>query len=323
MDLRVGDTVMFGPPGQPKTKGTVLRLGAKIRIKQAFAAHGQPAGTEWNVPATPGYIEVTWRKEEPVFGGAAGRSSTPVSKGGRYHPPKPAPRRSSRPPPPPRRSSRPPPPPAPRSLAPARPGHAPPSGDLSSHRETIAFAHEMLHQWAIPNYKVDFSGRFTRRMGQCDFRHRVISYSTPLWPLATPEQRRQTAIHEVAHAVTRDRHGTVSPHGKEWRAQMVAMGASPKRTHNVNRESVKRTRGDTVTMVCCGGAPFRVTLKKAHGLVTRGGRCRACQQPPVFATAADRTMYETWARRSAGGLIIRQNSCRCGAHSLECGLVSR
>jgi len=320
MNLHVGDIVMFGPPGKPKTKGTVVRLGAKIRIRQEFAAHGQPAGTEWNVPATPGYIEITWRAGEPVFGGAAGRATGPVSTGGNYHPPK----RSSRPPPPPRRSSRPPPPPPRPTAAPARPGHAPPSGDLLSHRETIAFAQDLLRQWAIPNYRVVFSNRFTRRMGQCDFRAREIAYSAPLWPLATPEQRRQTTIHEVAHAVTRDRHGAAAAaHGREWKAQMVAMGASPKRTHNVNRESVKRTRGDTVAMVCCGGTPFRVTLKKAHGLMTRGGQCRSCRQPPVFAAAADRAAYDAWVRRTAGGLIIRQNSCRCGSHSLECGLVSR
>jgi len=315
MDLRVGDTVMFGPPGKPKTKGTVVRLGAKIRIKQAFAAHGQPAGTEWNVPATSDYIEVTWRGEEPIFGGAAGRSSVPVSKGGNYHPPK----RTSRPPPPARKASRPPPP---QPVRVAAPGKAPPSGDLLSHKDTIAFAHELLRQWAIPNYKVFFSNKFTRRMGQCDFRHREISYSAPLWPLASAEQRRQTTIHEVAHAVTRDRHGAaVAPHGKEWKAQMVAMGAMPKTTHNVNREGVARSRGDTVAMVCCG-TTFRVTLKKAHAFMTKRGRCRFCQQPPVFASAADRASYDAWMR-STGGLIIRPNSCRCGAHALECGLVSR
>ena len=99
MNLRVGDTVMFGPPGKAKVKGVVVRLGAKVRIRQDGAAFGQSAGTEWNVP--PDYIEVTGA----VFGGAAGRATGPVSTGGRYHPPK----RSSRPPPP-RRSSRPPPP---------------------------------------------------------------------------------------------------------------------------------------------------------------------------------------------------------------------
>jgi predicted SprT family Zn-dependent metalloprotease len=317
MNLRIGDTVLFGPPGEAKAKGVIVRLGAKTRIRQLGAAHGQPEGTEWNVPSTSAYITVI----TPAFGGAAGRGSVPVSKGGRYHPPEPKPRRSSRPPPPPRRSSRPPPPP--RSTAsPARPGHAPPSGDLSSHRETIAFAHDLLRQWAIPNYKVMFSNRFTRRIGQCNFRAREIGYSAPLWPLATAEQRRQTTIHEVAHAVTRDRHGAVAAHGKEWKAQMVAMGVPPKRTHDVNRESIRRTRGDTVAMTCCGNAPFRVMLKKAHALVTLGGRCRACQQAPVFASAADRTAYNTWLYVDTP-LRIRPNSCLCGAHSLECGLVSR
>jgi SprT protein len=303
--LHVGDTVLFGPPGKTKAKGIVVRLGPKARIRQLGEAHGQPAGTEWNVPSTPDYIEVI---SEAVFGGAAGRGSVPVSKGGHFHPP---PRRSSRPPPPPARTS---------AIPAARPGHAPPSGDLASHRETIDFAHALLRQWAIPNYKVVFSNRFTRRMGQCDFRKREIGYSAPLWPRATPEQRRQTTIHEVAHAVTRDRHGDrVAAHGREWKAQMVAMGASPKRTHNVNREGIRRTRSDTIVMLCCGD-PFRVTLKKAHALVTRGGRCRGCGERPVFASAEDRHQYEQWAR---GGFSIRQNSCVCGAHSLECGLVSR
>ena len=73
MNLRVGDTVMFGPPGKPKVKGVVVRLGAKVRIRQNGAAFGQSAGTEWNVP--PDYIEAT----EAVFGGAAGLSIRPNS----------------------------------------------------------------------------------------------------------------------------------------------------------------------------------------------------------------------------------------------------
>jgi hypothetical protein len=101
---------------------------------------------------------------------------------------------------------------------------------------------------------------------------------------------------------------------------MRAMGAEPKRTYDVQRDSLRRTRSDTVAMVCCGAATFRVTLKKAHVLLTRGGRCRACHQPPVLASDADRRLYEAWVQ---GGLRIRPNSCRCGAHSLECGLVLR
>jgi predicted SprT family Zn-dependent metalloprotease len=300
--LNVGDRVRFGPPGKAKAEGKVVRVsGSKARIKQLQEAHGQPTGTEWNVPMTPEYVEITARNIYGTPSPKSARKST-LSK----------PKRTSRPPPP--RST------PPRAAPATGPGRAPPSGDLLSHRETIDFAHELLRQWSIPNYKVVFSNKFTRRMGQCDFRHREIAYSAPLWPLATAEQRRQTTIHEVAHAVTKDRHGDVAPHGKEWKAQMVAMGASPSRTHKVNRDSVKRSRADTVGMTCCGGAPFRITMKKAHAILTRRGRCKACQQAPVFATAADRTRYEAWAR---GGLNIRPNSCLCGAHSLECGLVSR
>jgi len=50
MNLRVGDTVMFGPPGKPLVRGKVLRVGEKTLVRQLSSGHGQPAGTEWNVP---------------------------------------------------------------------------------------------------------------------------------------------------------------------------------------------------------------------------------------------------------------------------------
>lgn len=302
MPLRVGEAVMFGPPGTAKIRGLVMRAGTNTaRVQQVGAGHGKPSGTEWNVPLE--FIKTFAKEPKPK------RTS----------------RREPKPKEPKRTSRRVQSPPARTSSAPLAPGHAPRSGDLATHRDTIDFAHELLRQWAIPNYHVNFSGKFTSRMGQCNFLHREITFSTPLWPLATPEQRRNTTIHEVAHAVTRDRHGAaVAAHGREWAAQMVAMGAPPKSRHNIDTSSVKRKRADTVAMVCCGGSPTQITLKRAHRLVTMRGTCKACSQPPVFASASDRKKYEDWLSDTlSSSLKIRPNSCRCGAHSLECGLVLR
>jgi hypothetical protein len=71
MNLHVGDTVMFGPPGKPRVPGKVLRVGKEALIRQTAPGHGQPAGTEWNVPTS--YVEVA--REAP-----SRRSSKPKTK---------------------------------------------------------------------------------------------------------------------------------------------------------------------------------------------------------------------------------------------------
>jgi len=73
MNLHVGDIVLFGPPGEPRVPGKVLRAGKKALIRQTAFGHGQPVGTEWNVPATSAYVEVA--REVP-----SRRSSKPKPK---------------------------------------------------------------------------------------------------------------------------------------------------------------------------------------------------------------------------------------------------
>jgi hypothetical protein len=65
MNLHVGDTVMFGPPGKPRVSGKVLRAGKKALIRQTAPGHGVSVGTEWNVPATSAYIEVAREAPPP------------------------------------------------------------------------------------------------------------------------------------------------------------------------------------------------------------------------------------------------------------------
>jgi predicted SprT family Zn-dependent metalloprotease len=103
---------------------------------------------------------------------------------------------------------------------------------------------------------VEFNGRFTARMGDarvrdtghqagCHFTGR-IRLSKPLWPRATPEERRSTTIHETCHIVQRYRELKAGrprsdAHGFVWKALMIECGLTPKRCHKVNRDGLKRT----------------------------------------------------------------------------------
>lgn len=67
--------------------------------------------------------------------------------------------------------------------------------------------------------------RAKRRAGACHFTDRRIGLSRHLTPVHTPEQVRDTVLHEIAHAHAGPRAG----HGPRWQAAAVAIGASPRR----------------------------------------------------------------------------------------------
>lgn len=77
--------------------------------------------------------------------------------------------------------------------------------------------------------------RKTSTMGTAHHKTLTIKLSaSALWRRASPEKRRNTVVHELAHLVNRWTHGKkVKPHGREWRQIMSAMGEDPKRCHTV------------------------------------------------------------------------------------------
>lgn len=161
-----------------------------------------------------------------------------------------------------------------------------PSASRTRDAQQIAIdqTRDLLRRWGVTGWTVTFNRRQTRAMGLANLRAKTIKYSPQLWERATAAQRSQTVIHEVAHAIVREQYGySVKPHGKEWKAQMRAMGVEPRRTHSVSREGLKRKRKDTIEMVCCG-KQFRVTLKRA----VKGLRCKCDGTPPRPATSEDR-----------------------------------
>ena len=94
----------------------------------------------------------------------------------------------------------------------------------------------------VGTISVSFNGRFTSRMGDAHYSNKAIRLSKPLWPIASPEERLQTIIHEACHIVADHLYNRrfIQAHGREWKRLMIRMGCDPKRCHNVPTESIKK-----------------------------------------------------------------------------------
>lgn len=71
-----------------------------------------------------------------------------------------------------------------------------------------------------------------RRLGACHYQTRRITMSRYLVQNCDDAEVRETLLHEIAHALTPGHH-----HDSVWRAKLVSMGGTGKRTHSV--ETVK------------------------------------------------------------------------------------
>jgi SprT protein len=85
-----------------------------------------------------------------------------------------------------------------------------------------------------------FNARFGAKMGDAFYAKKLVRFSAPLWPRATPEQREQTVKHEACHLIAFDLEGyPAKGHGEHWAKCMRAAGLDPKRCHSVDTTGVK------------------------------------------------------------------------------------
>lgn len=97
---------------------------------------------------------------------------------------------------------------------------------------------------------VTTSAKFSKRMGDARCTHwsktepagRIRLSRGPLWRRASPAERRQTVIHELAHILADAFANRHTRHGPEWKAMMRQLGAEPDRCHLVGREGLRRQR---------------------------------------------------------------------------------
>lgn len=98
----------------------------------------------------------------------------------------------------------------------------------------------------LDSTKIEWSHRFTSRIGDATWsscgRH-LIRLSEVLWPVSSPEERRETIVHEACHIFIFENHGgslaSCEPHGADWIEAMAACGyKNPSIYHHVDRTPV-------------------------------------------------------------------------------------
>ena len=70
--------------------------------------------------------------------------------------------------------------------------------------------------------------RARRRFGACWPKRKRITLSRVLTEMNAEDQVHDTILHELAHALTFERHGRVRSHGPEWKAIARSLGATPR-----------------------------------------------------------------------------------------------
>jgi SprT protein len=117
-------------------------------------------------------------------------------------------------------------------------------------------------------------------------RHCCIRYNPWIFAGHFEEHLADTVPHEVAHFIVHEVFGRrgVKPHGEEWRTLMVAFGANPRATFQLDLEGIPCRRQRTHAYRCdCQQHEVSTTR---HNRILRGaGRyhCRHCEAELVYA----------------------------------------
>jgi len=98
------------------------------------------------------------------------------------------------------------------------------------------------------NLHLEMKSRFVRKIADARFHGMRIRFSTKYWEVMTPQGRRDTVFHEVAHIVVKYNYyflnqpteicGEPNPHGEEWKSLMIKCGKSPKRKTDLGKRSL-------------------------------------------------------------------------------------
>lgn len=123
--------------------------------------------------------------------------------------------------------------------------------------------------------------------GQANGRQNFIRFNRELAERYPDEFVAQTVPHELAHLVAFKKFGgRIRPHGREWQAVMIALGAEPRRTHRFEVTPVRKLK--RFAYQChCPDSEYQLTAIR-HNRIQRGHMyvCKRCLQPLEPKTAA-------------------------------------
>ena len=169
--------------------------------------------------------------------------------------------------------------------------------DYITQNEAIELINETFIKCGQPDLvgkvSVSFNNRFTSRMGDALYIRRndrgQIRLSRPLWGYATPEERRNTIIHEACHILAdRDNEKKFNPeftrrrvkrvgHGSLWRRYMRRAGIKRiERCHAVKHPPLRRPT--KTYKAYCGCRDWHLTANRV-GRMNNGRTytCKACK----------------------------------------------
>jgi len=111
------------------------------------------------------------------------------------------------------------------------------------------------------------------RFGRCNHTRKLITLSKPLAmanAVSHTDKIIDTILHEIAHAITRERypHRKMSAHGYEWQSVCIEIGAKPEARYDGSK--IDQVKGK-YAYVCpnCGRIEyFFKRLKRKHGCIS-------------------------------------------------------
>ena len=90
-------------------------------------------------------------------------------------------------------------------------------------KEVAGVARGLMDEHGLADWKLAFV-ESRKRLGDCDYRERVIRIGRPHALTGKDESIRDTVLHEIAHALA----GPGTHHGPEWKAIAQRIGATPR-----------------------------------------------------------------------------------------------
>ncbi len=174
--------------------------------------------------------------------------------------------------------------------------------------EWVRWTRENLgHSSLVNDIDVQWNSRFTAKLGDARFKPTGsrVRFSTPIWPRASEEERRQTVIHEICHIIVAyEAHVNGLPrrrsHGHEWQLMMVRCKVPPERTHCVDTKGLSTRRRVEIS---CGCKEILVTKyiagRIAFGADFRCKRCNGRMKAPEGTVPVERRKKRRRKRRAA------------------------
>lgn len=140
---------------------------------------------------------------------------------------------------------------------------------MNSFKEIETKANELFIKFNLIGWRFAFDNA-KRRMGCCSYRNRTISMSRPLCEVNMGREKlMDTLLHEMAHAIAKQRTGVCQGHNDVWKRICVEIGANPQRCYTSEQVTAVKSKYE-YKCPNCG------KLYRRHKRMTKQTSCGDC-----------------------------------------------